>query len=186
MDTLEKLICPHCGYENRVGVLLCRSCFRLLIAKNLPSNTSKLSQTTAQLGDKAPNTSALPRRGTGTGTLGSMGNIRIYIADAREPHDYLLSGTALLLGRRDLNRGIKPDVDLYDYGAFEHGVSRCHALLRREGQRLIVQDLDSANGTYINGNQLVAHTPYPLSDGDLLRLGRLPLQVFFGRTLPTP
>lgn len=50
-------------------------------------------------------------------------------------------------------------------------VSRRHAQLRkREGDILIV-DLGSGNGTYLNGQRIPAQTELALKDGDVLRLG---------------
>jgi pSer/pThr/pTyr-binding forkhead associated (FHA) protein len=52
-------------------------------------------------------------------------------------------------------------------------VSRCHALLlvRPEGSVLI--DLDSTNGTYVNGIPAPPDKAVPLTDGDTIMLGRM-------------
>jgi Ca-activated chloride channel family protein len=50
----------------------------------------------------------------------------------------------------------------------EHGVSRFHAQLRREGDGLVVEDLGSTNGTMVGGQRLQA--PYRLSVGDVVYL----------------
>ena len=70
-------------------------------------------------------------------------------------------------------------VDLTDYNAEWHGVSRRHCRLARHGHRLIVTDLDSTNGTYVNGRRLAPSQPTVLADGDHLILGTLHLAVFF-------
>jgi DNA-binding NtrC family response regulator len=46
--------------------------------------------------------------------------------------------------------------------------SRQHAEIRREGPLVIVRDLGSLNGTFVNGARVTEH---PLVPGDLLRLG---------------
>ena len=51
-------------------------------------------------------------------------------------------------------------------------------LLRRDGALHIV-DNDSANGTYLNGQRLVARQPRILRDGDDIRLGHLVVRVTF-------
>jgi DNA-binding response OmpR family regulator len=48
-------------------------------------------------------------------------------------------------------------------------VSRGHARLRREGWRVILEDLGSTNGTFLNGERLSA--PVDLRDGDQLGFG---------------
>ncbi len=52
------------------------------------------------------------------------------------------------------------------------GVSRIHArLLMKEGA-LFVSDLESRNGTWINGRRLPSGQPHELRAGDVLNLGR--------------
>ncbi len=58
-------------------------------------------------------------------------------------------------------------------------VSRRHARITVSGQAVEIQDLGSANGSWINGEPL-AQRPYPLLDGDKLRLGQLELTVRIG------
>jgi serine/threonine protein kinase len=48
-------------------------------------------------------------------------------------------------------------------------VSRQHALLRFESGRWVVEDKNSANGTFVNGVRI--RWPQPLSEGDQLRFG---------------
>ena len=49
-------------------------------------------------------------------------------------------------------------------------VSRRHAVLRREGESIVVEDLDSTNGTFVNGERI--RSPIPIGPGDLVRVGR--------------
>ncbi len=48
-------------------------------------------------------------------------------------------------------------------------VSRHHAWIKSEGDRFLVFDIGSANGTYVNDEQIDA--PRPLENGDLVRFG---------------
>lgn len=50
----------------------------------------------------------------------------------------------------------------------EHGVSRFHAQVRREGDGFIIEDVGSTNGTMVGGQRLQA--PYRLSVGDVVYL----------------
>jgi hypothetical protein len=93
---------------------------------------------------------------------------------------------SLLLGRY---RKPAPDVaaqvfDLTPYRAREHGVSRQHCLLKLRDDRLMITDLGSTNGTYLNGKRLAAHTDLVVADGDKLILGSLHLTVFFATDSP--
>ena len=58
-----------------------------------------------------------------------------------------LRNTSLLVGRESKSRDIHPDVDC---GA-DNGVSRRHAQLTTDGTRWWVEDLGSANGTFVAG-----------------------------------
>jgi hypothetical protein len=83
------------------------------------------------------------------------------------------------IGRLDPTRGIYPDLDLTPDGGLEHGVSRLHAVIRRDDRGIFLIDLDSINGTMINGRRLPPHQPYPLHSGDEIRLGRMVMHIRF-------
>lgn len=51
------------------------------------------------------------------------------------------------------------------------GVSRQHLLFNEYQEGCYVQDLDSLNGTWLNGEQLEPNTEYEIRDGDELELG---------------
>src|SRR5689334_1446984 len=57
----------------------------------------------------------------------------------------------ILIGRRDFESNEKLDIDLLMHGGREKGVSRCHAALYRNDHLLSIVDLQSTNGTYLNG-----------------------------------
>jgi pSer/pThr/pTyr-binding forkhead associated (FHA) protein len=48
-------------------------------------------------------------------------------------------------------------------------VSRLHAVLWRDGQRLYLRDVGSTNGTFVNGRRLPDRTPHELQVGDVVR-----------------
>ena len=55
------------------------------------------------------------------------------------------------------------------FGAYPN-VGRRHALVTFTGGAATVTDLNSTNQTFLNGTTLVPFRPYPLTDGDELRL----------------
>ncbi|HEX2619677.1 MAG TPA: FHA domain-containing protein [Phototrophicaceae bacterium] len=65
------------------------------------------------------------------------------------------------------------DIDLSPQGAYQSGVSRRHAIIRRREGVLYVEDLRSTNGTRINGSQLAPDREYRLRDGDEVEFGRV-------------
>lgn len=60
-------------------------------------------------------------------------------------------------------------------------LSRHHAKIERQGTSLIISDLDSFNGTFLNGKQLTR--PQSLRAGDKLRIGPYLLQIKIDETI---
>jgi hypothetical protein len=83
----------------------------------------------------------------------------------------------LVLGRSDPATGSAPEIDLTDAGGQETGVSRIHAIIIPTDEGLCVIDLDTPNGTSINGQRLASGRRYRLRTGDRLELGSLKLFV---------
>ena len=54
-------------------------------------------------------------------------------------------------------------------------VSRRHAVLRRSGASVVVEDLDSTNGTFVNGERI--RSPITVGPGDQVRVGRTMLEI---------
>lgn len=83
------------------------------------------------------------------------------------------SGTRypLVAGRLVLGRSPACEVCLESLG-----ISRQHAELREEAGAVVLHDLGSANGTYLNDQRL--SQPVALHDGDLIRLGQIVLRFY--------
>jgi pSer/pThr/pTyr-binding forkhead associated (FHA) protein len=86
-------------------------------------------------------------------------------------HIPLIDQPELLIGREDEISGISPDVDMTPHGGEEGGISRRHARLIHEGSAWFILDLDSTNGTYLNGVELQPKTRSELNDGDRVGMG---------------
>jgi len=61
-------------------------------------------------------------------------------------------------------------------------VSSHHCEILLKGSDVVVKDLDSTNGTFINGEQITEAT---LKPGQTLRLGQVELQLMEGEGVPT-
>jgi pSer/pThr/pTyr-binding forkhead associated (FHA) protein len=90
-------------------------------------------------------------------------------------------GSGFPIGRSEQGGESAPGLDLAAFEGWRHGVSRRHARLHHDGKSgaLLITDLDSTNGTYLNERQLTANTPTRLRDGDMIRLGDLILRIYF-------
>jgi len=83
----------------------------------------------------------------------------------------------LVLGRYVEGESSPPDVDLAPFGGAKHGVSRHHAEISAEHEQLLVKDLDTPNGTFVNGARLKPKEVHRLAHNDRLQLGRMKLDV---------
>jgi hypothetical protein len=152
------------------GALVCEEC-----GLSLWGNPSD-KVPTRELEDDASELSV--KSGWGTATFEERDQIILHVREATEPVT-VTPDKEFLIGRLDAASGITPDLDLSPFGALEKGVSRIHAALRRGEEVLSLVDLDSANGTYLNGQRLSPNQPRLLRDGDEIRLGKLSMHVYF-------
>jgi CheY-like chemotaxis protein len=90
---------------------------------------------------------------------------------------------SVLLGRGERGEDAA-DIDLEPYDAYALGVSRRHARISAHNNRVTIQDLNSSNGTFLNGGLMEPGQEYRLRHGDHLALGKLELQVIFA-VMPT-
>jgi ribosomal protein L40E len=79
------------------------------------------------------------------------------------------------------NEQIPPDIDVSGFPCAEV-VSRVHADLRIEGDAIYIEDMGSANGTYVNHNVLPKGNRHLLRVGDRISLGKGDLVTFLFHT----
>lgn len=63
---------------------------------------------------------------------------------------------------------------------FNKMISRSHCRITRRGSQYTITDLQSANGTYVNRVRLQPNQPYPIKNGDVVRLANSDFQVSIG------
>lgn len=108
--------------------------------------------------------------GAGTATATPTRIIHEYALDIGGGRVALPPGKAeLLVGCADPSTF--PDVDLTPFGGTGSGVSRRHATLRFNNGAWTLTDLNSTNGTYVDGNRIAPNLPTPLREGARLRFG---------------
>lgn len=149
-------ICPTCGHPYILNTIFCEHCGTAL-------HPLRQTEEFPAAGSHAP-TSSAPA---------------VVLEVLSGAHQFRLSADELpaVIGRADAGQTRRPLVDLAPHGGLERGVSRQHARLLWQAGRLMVEDLASTNGTWVNDTRLPANVPHPLKDGDILRLGTLRLQV---------
>jgi pSer/pThr/pTyr-binding forkhead associated (FHA) protein len=72
------------------------------------------------------------------------------------------------------------DVDLEPYEASGAGISRRHARILQQGDRIMIEDLNSLNGTFVNDTQLKPGRPVKIQNGDYIRLSHMKLKLQMG------
>jgi pSer/pThr/pTyr-binding forkhead associated (FHA) protein len=107
------------------------------------------------------------------------GTVALYIEDNPTPL-ILQIGRQAILGRYTPRSVSQPRVDLTPYGAFDKGISRLHITLRRTDNGLVLEDMASSNGTWLNEQRLTPYTPYALKSGDKIRLSQLEITIQIG------
>jgi FHA domain/Double zinc ribbon len=75
------------------------------------------------------------------------------------------------------NDRVPPDINVSVFSSAEV-VSRVHAAIHIEGEHFFVEDVGSANGTYLNNMPLTPSTRYRLRVGDRITLGKGELMTF--------
>jgi hypothetical protein len=163
------ILCSNCQHENVSGTLFCVECGAQLDGvETLTTQSIAQEQITEDLQSRPADVEP-PSSPTNSW-------ISLHLMDSGKILP-LTSRTEFTMGRLSEGQPIMPDIDLTPYQAYASGVSRLHAVVKREDERTIVMDLGSSNGTYLNGRRLNPHTEEVLKHGDVVALGKLKIQV---------
>lgn len=162
--------CPHCSRSNDQHALICTYCGGLIVNLNAAPATRSLGDTDFEESESK----------WGTARFNARMNLVLRVHDQPGRFAFDAERSAdLLVGRFDPIAQFSPDVDLAAFGAADKGVSRRHAAIVRRDGALHLVDLESPNGTYLNGQKLIPNQARVLRDGDDIRLGHLVLRVTF-------
>jgi hypothetical protein len=176
--------CPHCGAPASSLALFCEVCGYDFTTGTAPAPVAPPAPVSAPTpAVEAPAALPTPAPDGGESWVAEVWVDPDWYA-AQQPEDPMPSAglpglvplreRSVLVGRPSASRNIHPAVDC----GTDSGVSRRHCQLNTDGQRWWVEDLQSANGTYVSraGDPLPT-TPIPagqrreIEDGDRLYLG---------------
>lgn len=168
--------CPFCMTEQVKNTIFCGECGQYLL-KETSAETNPLE-----------GSEILPlqetRNNFAAGEPGAKSSWPFTVcfksASSRRELEILLS-RSICLGRLDPASSNFPEIDLTEEGTVSKSVSRRHARIFKHEDVVVVEDLGSVNGTFINGRRLVPYLPENLETGDTLQLGRLVLGVTIRR-----
>ncbi len=147
--------CPQCNTPLRPGARFCPSCgFNMEQQKPVPP-------TRGPAGEAAPQPAAGATRRFEE--LSSEGDKLVLRWMGGQTESYQFNKTSIRVGRGPSN----------DVVVNHPAVSGNHLRLDLTPDRFTVTDLDSTNGTMLNGHSIHPNTPQPFSYGDVIRIGDL-------------
>ncbi len=162
--------CPVCKHQEFIGALYCSECGTRLVrasappAADMPRDRPGADVTvTRPAGMEGPELAA-----------GAILGLRVVSSGQVIS---LVGRSNYTLGRLIATQAVVPDVDLNPFNAHDHGVSRMHAEIRLAPDGVQIIDLDSANGTLVNGRRLRPQEAVAIRNGDIIQLGSLSLQL---------
>lgn len=156
------MFCSHCGQPVSEDARFCAAC-----GAPVADDAASANDTTASIDlgalDPSHQPEELPLLAPGTGML----------VVVRGPN----AGSRFLLDRDITTVGRHPDADIF---LDDVTVSRRHAELHRTDEGMLVRDLGSLNGTYVNGERVEERL---LVTSEELQIGRFKL-LFVGADGP--
>lgn len=175
--------CPFCFAKHVVNTVFCDECGQFLAPENSPTteqfngadNDHDLTKwkkpsmfvPAANLEFNSSKVSDLEK---------PLRQVCLRIGPQKQKIEFQLHAS-VYIGRLDAGQDIFPDIDLTQYSFEAKAVSRRHIRLFLQDSAVMIEDLDSLNGTFLNGERLPPFMSVPLSSGDCLKLSSLQVEV---------
>jgi len=163
---INNKICPVCEAKNELNSLVCYVCGSTFTtggtlrverpSENKPNHMQQVGEITKMYGD----------------------SFVLYVVGDENPIIVSKKEERITIGRA-VPGSESPLVDLMEYGAGMLGISRIHAAITPSEHGYMIEDMNSTNGTWLNGVRLMPHAPSMLHNGDKLRLGEMSLFIYF-------
>jgi pSer/pThr/pTyr-binding forkhead associated (FHA) protein len=166
------ITCNECHATHLEGALFCSECGHYLQEQGIEI-TVELAATDSLKALVATRPLDAP------GTNGKQASQVTFIIPSSGRQLELSLNNEILIGRSDAQQKSRPALDLTQDQGAEYGVSRRHASLQISERGVVLVDLDSTNGTQLNGHFLSPNWPFPVHNGDEIHFGKLLVHVFF-------
>jgi len=141
--------CSQCGHVNVPGSVFCENCGASLAPQPeqvTPPEPPKLDiqeskpEVDQQEIISEPQVHASP----------TPENPRFVIQGSDTSLDFTTGSFSFVVGREDPVSGIFPEINLEPHGGHNAGVGRQHTKIIIQGNQVLIEDLNSVNGTYLN------------------------------------
>ena len=181
----QMIQCPHCNAPIQTDATFCGSCGNSVTAQPVVISAESSVPREAESANITPEIppiaeQPIPVKAIATPPL--MGVTQLQVQSASLLHlqtqtqlDFPQGLAVIHIGKP--NEQIPPDIDVSGFPNSDI-VSRIHADIRLEGDAYYIEDVGSANGTYINHGTLVKGNRHRLRAGDRLSLGKGDLMTF--------
>ena len=155
----SEIVCANCGHRNGPGSRFCSSCGEGLDDGSGGDRTTVTFSPAeaAEVAEAVEGAAEIP---------GGAGMLIVTRGPKR--------GSRILLDQPLTTAGRHPDSDIF---LDDITVSRRHAEVAHDGQRFVVSDVGSLNGTYVNRERIEERE---LHDGDELQVGKYKLAFVVG------
>lgn len=97
--------------------------------------------------------------GGGGNAVGRSNNLKLVALNAPTAFEFEITKPEFLIGQLSTNDGI----------IFNKTVNKVHCKVSRSGQNYLICDLQSKNGTFVNGIRLLPNCPVQIKNGDMIR-----------------
>jgi hypothetical protein len=155
---LSHVYCQECGFQNPESANYCSKCGALLV-KDEGGGEQTVTYSPGELEGELP---------AAVSELAAEGPaLVVRSGGGRAGESFHFSGERTTIGR-------SPDCDIF---LDDVTVSRRHAVVVRDGNKLAIEDQGSLNGTFLNRRRIERG---PLEDGDELQIGKYRL-IFHSR-----
>jgi len=95
--------------------------------------------------------------------------VKLVSLNAAQPFEIVVTKDIFVIGSKR---------EIVDYAIlFNKTISRSHCKIIRQGDRVAIVDVGSANGTYLNGNCIYPGQSYPIKNGDTVQLATSEFRV---------
>jgi hypothetical protein len=190
----QSIHCEVCGYENQAAASTCSRCgtrlertvsLKTKSLDDLPPETLERLRALQGKGSETIKTKnrkvmkSAPRFRPGTPIFEEGMALQLKVRDFEAPLMVTPRQQQELIVGRHRKDGRAPGIDLTPYNAHISGVSRQHAAITLVDKSLMLCDLNSTNGTFLNDIQLDPLEMHQLRDSDVIRLAQMVMVVQF-------
>jgi len=160
----EVLLCVECNNENDIHAKRCIQC-----DSRLPAMVTKHVRDGSMAEKLRFSAPKMPKPSSNIVVLHLVGRSSPLVLESRPQ---------MVFGRRTPGtRELIVDLALFHGGAM--GVSRKHATLHRTTHGYYMEDMNSTNGTRVNGQYIAPFKPVPVEHGDRIQLGEMIFFLYF-------